>query len=427
MQMKTYLLWLLIPLIALSLIGCDQLGSDEESSNLKTVYVGPEKVDCEGEGPQTCYLVKENPEDEWSLWYFEIEGFEYEPGYEYELIVSENNVENPPTGGSSISWTLEEVVNETHVAVSSTDETTGTAQSEPAAEEVETSEEPPAQVEFVPIDVEEMDVTTVAPADWPKIEDDPLLKDAWGPGQYRFVAFHSVAGDDVQEAMAQLLSTTVEELVDGTIDGDYWEEEIGSYMWAMYAIDNPDVGLVQTVSMTTEEGVVYIVSLFIEMAQKDVVLQPVLENFVIGGEEAAAAAEADEAEASESEAEAGGEAGAVELVDSDWVLTSYEDGSGQLVNVMPGVEATALFAADGRVSGSASCNNYVSLYTVEDNGLSISLPAMTRKDCDDPQGIMMQETGYLGDLTAVASYQIKGNELQLLDEEGKIILTFLSS
>jgi heat shock protein HslJ len=420
--MKKYLLWLLIPLIALSLVGCDQLGSDEES-NLKTVYVGPERVDCEGEGPQTCYLIKENPEDEWSLWYEEIDGFDFEPGYEYELIVSGNEVENPPAGGSSITWTLQEVVDKTPVAEVSSDETD---ENGPAAEEVETSDELLAQIEFVPIVVEDLGITTVAPVDWPKIEDDPLLKDAWGPGQYEFVAFHSVVGDDVQEAMAKLLSTTAEELADGTVEGEYWQEEIGGHTWAMYAIDNPDVGLVQTVSMTDQEGTVYIVSLFIETAQKDAVLQPVLENFVIEGDPVADGSGAGEAEVDEVEAEEESSAGSANLVESNWVLTTYDDGSGQLANVMPGVEVTALFTTDGRVSGSAGCNDYVSLYNVEDNSVTISLPAMTRKDCVNPPGIMIQETGFLGDLTTVASYQIKGNELQLLDEEGKVILTFLS-
>ncbi len=424
--MKKYLFWLLIPLAALSLVGCDQLGLGEES-NLKTVYVGPERVDCEGEGPQTCYLIKENSEDEWSLYYFGIDGFDYEPGYEYELIVSENNVENPPAGGSSINWTLEEVVNKTPVTESSADETADSGETEPPAEEVGTSEEPPAQSEFVPITVEDLGVTTVAPVDWPKIEDDPLLKDAWGPGQYRFVAFHSVAGDDVQQAMATLLSTTVEELADGTVEGEYWEEEIGSYTWAMYAIDNPDVGLVQTVSMTGQDGTIYVVSLFIETINKDVVLQPVLENFLIEGDPQAEEAIIGEAEVDEAQAEESAGAESASLADTNWVLTTYDDGSGQLNNVIPGVAATALFTADGRVSGSASCNNYVSLYTVEDNNLTVSLPALTRKECVDPAGVMLQETAYLGDLTIAVSYQIKGNELQLLDEEGRVILTYLAS
>ena len=424
--MKKHLLWLLISLIALTLVGCDQLGLNEES-NLKTVYVGPERVDCEGEGPQTCYLIKENPEDDWSLYYYGIDGFDYEPGYEYELIVSENNVENPPAGGSSINWTLEEVVNKTPVTESSTDETADKSESKTPVEEAEPSEEPPVQDEFVPITVEELGVTTVAPADWPKIEDDPLLKDAWGPGQYRFVAFHSVAGDDVRQAMATLLSTTVEELADGTVEGEYWEEEIGTQSWVMYAIDNPDVGLVQTVSMTGQDGTIYVVSLFIETTDKDAVLQPVLENFVIGGDPQEDQAIVAEADGDKAQVEEGAGTDLANLADTNWVLTTYDDGSGQLIDVIPDVEVAALFSADGRVSGSASCNNYVSLYTVEDNNVTVSLPAMTRKECVDPAGIMLQETAYLGDLTIAVSYQIMGNELQLLDEEGNVILTYLAS
>jgi hypothetical protein len=40
-----------------------------------TLYVGPLLVDCEGEGPQKCMLVKEKPEDEYMLFYDQVEGF----------------------------------------------------------------------------------------------------------------------------------------------------------------------------------------------------------------------------------------------------------------------------------------------------------------------------------------------------------------
>ena len=72
----------------------------------RTIYVGPLLVDCEGEGPQKCMLVKEKPEDDYTLFYDQIEGFEYEKGYEYKLIVKEELVENPPAGGSSLRWSL---------------------------------------------------------------------------------------------------------------------------------------------------------------------------------------------------------------------------------------------------------------------------------------------------------------------------------
>ena len=83
----------------------------------KTLYVGPEKVPCEGEGPMECYQVKETPDGEWQLFYNQIERFEWEPGYEYELLVNVYQVENPPAGGSSLRYELVEVVSKTPVEV----------------------------------------------------------------------------------------------------------------------------------------------------------------------------------------------------------------------------------------------------------------------------------------------------------------------
>jgi len=83
----------------------------------KTLYVGPERVSCEGEGPQQCYQVKETPNAEWQLFYNEIEGFEWDPGYLFELRVNVYQVENPPAGGSSLRYELVEVVSKTPVEV----------------------------------------------------------------------------------------------------------------------------------------------------------------------------------------------------------------------------------------------------------------------------------------------------------------------
>ncbi len=53
----------------------------------KSVYVGPILIDCQGEGPQKCMFVKEYSEDEYTLFYDQIEGFDYEEGYEYKIVV----------------------------------------------------------------------------------------------------------------------------------------------------------------------------------------------------------------------------------------------------------------------------------------------------------------------------------------------------
>lgn len=84
--------------------------STDAAGEIVTLYVGPEQVDCVGVAPQKCLLVRESTEVDYSYFYGNIEGFEYEPGYNYELQVNQIPVENPPADGSSIRWTLIEVV-----------------------------------------------------------------------------------------------------------------------------------------------------------------------------------------------------------------------------------------------------------------------------------------------------------------------------
>ena len=81
----------------------------------KTLFVGAEQVDCEGFVPQTCLLVKEVESAEWELFYDDIEGFEWEAGYEYELRVRVSPIENPPADASSILYELIEIVSQTPI------------------------------------------------------------------------------------------------------------------------------------------------------------------------------------------------------------------------------------------------------------------------------------------------------------------------
>jgi hypothetical protein len=82
----------------------------ELQGDIVTLYVGPDQVDCVGVAPQQCLLVRESSEADYSYFYSTIEGFDYEPGYSYELLVEKSPVENPPADGSSIRWILVEVV-----------------------------------------------------------------------------------------------------------------------------------------------------------------------------------------------------------------------------------------------------------------------------------------------------------------------------
>ncbi|MFQ5992655.1 MAG: DUF4377 domain-containing protein [Nitrospiraceae bacterium] len=104
-----------ILLILLSLIfaGCTSTSTVEKLPVEKTVFVGPHRVDCTGVGPQKCFLIKDSPGAEWTYLYDEIEGFDYEEGYTYELRVREHYLENPPADASSIKLILVENVSKT--------------------------------------------------------------------------------------------------------------------------------------------------------------------------------------------------------------------------------------------------------------------------------------------------------------------------
>ncbi|TBW29381.1 DUF4377 domain-containing protein [Gramella sp. KN1008] len=62
-----------------------------------------------GEGLHLVYLVQESEEiggGKWSFFYDEIEGFDYELGYIYDLKVRKVEIENPPLDGSAVKYIL---------------------------------------------------------------------------------------------------------------------------------------------------------------------------------------------------------------------------------------------------------------------------------------------------------------------------------
>ncbi|MCE3074697.1 DUF4377 domain-containing protein [Chryseobacterium gwangjuense] len=79
----------------------------------KTFIVGPQTADCTGVAPMKCLQVKEKATDNWSNFYTNIEGFTYEPGYEYVLKVKTEKLENVPADASSIKYTLIKQISKT--------------------------------------------------------------------------------------------------------------------------------------------------------------------------------------------------------------------------------------------------------------------------------------------------------------------------
>ncbi|MEP7200848.1 MAG: DUF4377 domain-containing protein, partial [Chloroflexota bacterium] len=83
------------------------------ATNEKTVFVGSQQLDCVGVGPQKCLLVKYKPDEQYRFFYGPIAGFMFVPGFEYELLVKEEKIVNPPADGAAFTWTLIKIVKQT--------------------------------------------------------------------------------------------------------------------------------------------------------------------------------------------------------------------------------------------------------------------------------------------------------------------------
>jgi len=106
-----------------------------------------------------------------------------------------------------------------------------------------------------------------------------------------------------------------------------------------------------------------------------------------------------------------------------WELRFQEYGNG-LSPIIAGTEVTATFAA-GQLSGFAGCNSYNTTYTLDDEG-NFSAPAVvsTRVACEEPKGVMDQETQYLQNLQDSTKLVQIGGLLQLLGPEDKPLAIF---
>lgn len=91
----------LFMMFSLTLMACKETKIVEVKSSL---------IDCEGVSKQKCLQYRLLGEDNWQLFYGDIDGFTYEEGYNYELEVDVEKVENPPADGSDLKYTLKKVL-----------------------------------------------------------------------------------------------------------------------------------------------------------------------------------------------------------------------------------------------------------------------------------------------------------------------------
>src|SRR6187401_1001734 len=77
---------------------------------LETLFVRDVQADCQGEVARKCLMVRGAQSEPWRNLYAAIEGFEYEPSFEYELRVEVSQIAGAPADAPSLRYRLVEIV-----------------------------------------------------------------------------------------------------------------------------------------------------------------------------------------------------------------------------------------------------------------------------------------------------------------------------
>jgi heat shock protein HslJ len=107
------------------------------------------------------------------------------------------------------------------------------------------------------------------------------------------------------------------------------------------------------------------------------------------------------------------------LAGTSWRVTAINNGRQAVVSVAAGSALSMAFTSEGRLSGSAGCNNYTAAFSDDSGRVSIQPPAATRRMCAG-KGVMEQEQWLLAALATVATARIEGNRLELRSAGGAL-------
>ncbi|MCA9989502.1 MAG: META domain-containing protein [Anaerolineales bacterium] len=443
-------------LAAVVLVAC---GGNEESTE-KTIFVSPTLVDCQGVVPQKCLQVKETPDGEYTLFYDTIEGFNFEEGYEYELVVREEQVENPPADASSVRWVLVEEVSKTPAAGTTAGTDAGTTAGTDAGA-------PTSKVTTFYVGPTLVDCQGVAPQKCLQVREDPNAE---------YSLFYStIEGFNFEEGYEYIIRVQVDPVPNPPADASAFRytlvEELSKtpagaapadttpvaaleeVLWGLVSYVNlngetvdalPDSQVTAQFSAGQVTGSAGCNNYFAgyELNGDALTIGPAgstqmfcepaelmdQESAFLAALQSTASYKLDAGQLILSNADGGvvvtfQPIQPVSLEEGTWRLTGYNNGREAFVGVLEEAEITAQFS-NGQVSGSAGCNTYSGTYEIQADQITIGQPAATLMFCSEPEGVMDQETAYLAALVASTSFKITGDVLELFDANGVRMLSF---
>lgn len=443
-----------------------------------TWIVGPEKVECEGVAPQQCLQIKENPEDDWQLFYSNIEGFEHQDGHTYVIRVLVEPVENPPADASSLQYTLIEILEEDVVGTSEAESTDAgevtlentlwslTTLTQPDGTSSELFSDSTITIQFADgafngsacnqyfgsyeLDGSSLTLGPVGSTQMFCMPEEISNQESAYFAQLENVAQYSLDGETLSLLDADGNAILVYEATEpATLTNTLWEatsynngrEAVVSVLadtriTAQFGEDGTLAGSAGCNSYTTSyetDGENITINELIAatlmacigpegiMEQEAAYLAalPTAATYSIQGDTLELRTADGALVASYKAAET------VSLPGTAWDVINYNNGNEAVVSVILGSSLTAVFDEDGTLSGSAGCNNYTTSYEIDGDNITIGPAATTRMFCETPEGIMDQEAQYLAALETAATYSIDGERMEMRTADGAMVANFV--
>jgi len=116
----------------------------------------------------------------------------------------------------------------------------------------------------------------------------------------------------------------------------------------------------------------------------------------------------------------------IALEGTSWLVHGYNNGKGGVVSVPGNATLHMMFTEDGKVAGSSGCNQYTGGYQLDGQQIRLGHVASTRKMCQG-EDVMQREAAFLSALATVATWDVRGERLQLRRADGALALDLVAA
>ncbi len=107
-----------------------------------------------------------------------------------------------------------------------------------------------------------------------------------------------------------------------------------------------------------------------------------------------------------------------------WLATGINNGRGGVVSIVAGTEVDALFADDGRMTGSDGCHGYAGHWATNEDRITLGAIEISPGMIALPEGAAQQADAFIAAMGRAATFRVEGDRLELRDAAGALQVAF---